>query len=107
MTQVAASFNAYVQSIWRCRYFWFALVKMDLRTRYRRSILGVGWSLLHPLAMTAVLCGVFSQIFHMDLSVYGPLVLSGFAFWNFTTGTIRDGCSCLFQGESYIRQYPA
>ena len=33
----------YLSEIWRCRFFWLHLVKMDLRTRYRRSILGLGW----------------------------------------------------------------
>ena len=30
----------YLTAIWRCRYFWLSLVKNDLRTRYRRSVLG-------------------------------------------------------------------
>src|SRR5690606_12400546 len=45
----------YLSSIWGSRYFWFSLVRMDLRSRYRRSVLGIGWSLLQPLAMTCVL----------------------------------------------------
>ena len=40
-----------------------ALVRIDLRRRYRRSVIGMGWSLLHPIAMTIVLCIVFSQLF--------------------------------------------
>ena len=39
-----------------------ALVRIDLRNRYRRSVIGIGWSLLQPIAMTIVLCVVFSQI---------------------------------------------
>ena len=31
---------SYVGAMWRCRYFWMSLVKIDLRTRYRRSVLG-------------------------------------------------------------------
>jgi ABC-type polysaccharide/polyol phosphate export permease len=99
--------RGYLAAIWKCRYFWMSLVKMDLRTRYRRSVLGIGWSLLHPLAMTAILCGVFSQIFSEDVRGYCPYLLSGLAFWNFINAAIRDGCHSLFQGEAYIRQYPA
>ena len=47
--------SRYLAAIWKCRYFWLSLVKMDLRTRYRRSALGLGWSLLNPIAMTAVM----------------------------------------------------
>ena len=58
----------YLGAVWRCRYFWLSLVKMDLRTRYRRSILGMGWSLLHPIAMTSILCIVFHSIFQKDIA---------------------------------------
>jgi ABC-type polysaccharide/polyol phosphate export permease len=80
---------------------------MDLRTRYRRSFLGMGWSLLHPIAMTAVLCLVFHKIFHQDLRIYAPFLLSGMACWQYILNVSLQGCECMQQGESYIRQYPA
>jgi ABC-type polysaccharide/polyol phosphate export permease len=97
----------YLAAIWRCRYFWLSLVRNDLRTRYRRSMLGLGWSLLHPLAMTVILCTVFHTLFHRDVKEYGPYLLAGLACWNFILAVSVQGCQCLLQGESYIRQYPA
>jgi ABC-type polysaccharide/polyol phosphate export permease len=70
---------SYAAAIWRCRYFWFSLVRMDLRTRYRRSVLGLGWSLLHPIAMMAILCTVFASVFKVSVEEYGPFVLGGLA----------------------------
>jgi ABC-type polysaccharide/polyol phosphate export permease len=85
-----------------------ALVKVDLKNRYRRSLIGVGWSLLHPLLMTIVLATVFGQFFHRgDVKTYAPFLLSGLILWNFIATTMNLGCHCFFQGESYIRQYPA
>ena len=85
-----------------------ALVRIDLKNRYRRSLLGVGWSLLHPILMTIVLCTVFGQFFHRgDLKTYAPFLLSGLIFWNFITTAMNQGCLCFFLGESYIRQHPA
>jgi lipopolysaccharide transport system permease protein len=98
---------SYLQSIWRCRYFWLSLVKIDLRTRYRRSLLGIGWSLLHPIAMTAILCLVFHRIFHVPLRDYAPSLMVGLAFWNFFQSSTLLGCQCFFLGEPYIRQYPS
>jgi ABC-type polysaccharide/polyol phosphate export permease len=97
----------YLNSIWRCRFFWLSLVRMDLRTRYRRSVLGMGWSLLHPIAMTAILCTMFHKILGVDILEYGPFLLAGLACWNYILSVTLQGCQCLFQGESYIRQYPA
>jgi ABC-type polysaccharide/polyol phosphate export permease len=97
----------YVRAIWRCRFFWLSLVKMDLRTRYRRSVLGMGWSLLHPIAMTAILCTMFHAVLHLDVREYAPSVLAGLACWNFILGVTLNGCQSLLLGEAYIRQYPA
>jgi len=97
----------YLTSIWQCRYFWLSLVRMDLRTRYRRSILGLGWSLLHPIAMTTIICFVFHRIFKMDLTEYAPSLMAGLAFWNYFQGVTLQGCQSFFQAKSYIRQYPS
>lgn len=99
--------RAYLAAIWTCRFFWLSLVQMDLRSRYRGSMLGIFWSLLHPLAMTAILCVVFSCFFKQDLRIYAPLVFTGLTFWGFFGAVVVQGCMCFFQGESYIRQFPA
>ena len=97
----------YLKSVWDCRYFWFSLVRMDLRIRYRRSVLGVGWSLLHPIAMTVVLCTVFHTLMRVDIRTYGPYIMSGLAFWGYISACTIQGARCFYQGEAYIRQYPA
>ena len=99
--------SSYLQGIWRCRYFWLSLVRLDLRRRYRRSVLGIGWSLLNPLAMTAILCAVFHQVFKQDVREYAPYLLTGLATWHYLLNVALHGCQCFFDGEPYIRQYPA
>jgi lipopolysaccharide transport system permease protein len=99
----------YLRGIWRCRYFWFTLVKNDLRQRYRRSVLGLGWSLLQPIAMTCIICFIFRTLLATGENVvhYGAHVLAGLACWNYIVTSTLHGCQCLYNGESYIRQYPA
>ncbi len=97
----------YISDIWRLRHFWLALVRIDLRKRYRGTVIGIGWSLLQPIAMTAVLCLVFSQMFGASIRDYAPFLLSGLTFWGFITAVVMQGCQSFFQGESYIRQHPA
>jgi ABC-type polysaccharide/polyol phosphate export permease len=100
---------AYLGGIWRCRYFWLMLVKNDLRQRYRRSVLGLGWSLLQPVAMTCIICFVFQAILMPgdDVAYFAAHVLAGLACWNFLLTSTIQGCHSLQIGESYIRQYPA
>ena len=99
--------GSYLQRIWDCRYFWLSLVKMDIRTRYRGSILGLGWSLLQPIGFTIILCVVFGKIFRHDVTYYGPYVLSGYACWTFIVAAGVQGCYCFRIAETYIRRYPA
>lgn len=99
--------TAYVKAIWSTRFFLLSLVKYDLNTRYQRSVLGIGWSLLQPIGMTIVLCMVFHKIFAVNVREFGPFLLAGLAFWGFFTTCVLGGCQCFFQAESYMRQYPA
>lgn len=96
----------YLTHVWRYRHFWMSLVRMDLRTRYRRSLLGLGWSLLQPLAMTCVLFVAFHTFMKINAREYVPHLLSGLICWNFIVTCAVQGCQCFFQGEAYIRQCP-
>jgi lipopolysaccharide transport system permease protein len=98
---------AYLRAVWMCRFFWLSLVRMDLRTRYRGSFLGIGWSLLNPVVMTTILCSVVTTLFKESPWNYAPFLFAGLTFWNYVTGVTQQGCHCFRQGESYIRQFPA
>jgi lipopolysaccharide transport system permease protein len=69
----------------------------------------MGWSLLHPIALTAIFCMVFTHLMMPEEGVarYAPYLLAGLATWNFILTSTLQGCQCFFLGESYIRQYPA
>jgi ABC-type polysaccharide/polyol phosphate export permease len=97
----------YFGAMWRCRYFWMSLVKIDLRTRYRRSVIGLGWSLLRPIAMTAILYYAFRHIFRPADQNYAAFLLGGLVVWEYIMTATKQGCHCFFQGEAYIRQHPA
>lgn len=50
-----------VASFWRYRYLLQNLVSRDFKLKYRRSVLGVLWSVLNPLLMCLVYWVVFSN----------------------------------------------
>jgi len=97
----------HLTAIWKFRHFLLALVRLDLRLRYRRSVLGIGWSLLNPLAMTAVFVIVFTQLLGAsDPQNYTPSLLLGLAIWGFFRDSACVGCKSLIANEAYIRQSP-
>lgn len=96
----------YLRKIWGIRHFWLALARSDLRNRYRGSVLGIGWSLLHPIAITGILCAMFSTVFAVDPWDFAPHILLGLAVWNFLTACCLGGCQAIRFAEGYIRQAP-
>lgn len=98
---------SHLSTVWRYRHFWLSMVRMDLRTRYRRSFLGVGWSLMHPIMMTIVFCVIFSSWMpQASWRSSGPYFLAGMTIFNFIRDSAWTGCYTFFRNENYIRQCP-
>jgi ABC-type polysaccharide/polyol phosphate export permease len=75
-----------IKELVRYRHLIFQVVRRDVLTRYRRSILGIAWTMLNPLGMMIVLSIAFSQLFGRDIT-YPVYVLSGLLAWTFFSQT--------------------
>ena len=53
----------YLKNFWRYRQLLLELVKKGIKLKYRRSYLGIIWSLLEPVLTTMVLTVVFGTLF--------------------------------------------
>lgn len=95
-----------LREIWSLRYFCFALAKHDLKERYRRSVLGIAWSLLKPAAITFILTFVFSNVFSVAVSEYVPFLFLGLVLWQFLTESMTQGCNAFRLGHTYLRLCP-
>jgi ABC-type polysaccharide/polyol phosphate export permease len=61
----------------------FQLISRSVKTRYKRSFLGVAWTMVNPLLTMGVLTLVFSSLFRFPAENYALYVLSGLLLWNF------------------------
>lgn len=59
----------------------------SITARYKRSIIGVAWTMLNPLMTMVVLTLVFSQVFRWNVLYYPVYVLSGLIIWGFFSHT--------------------
>lgn len=89
-----------VSEINNLRRYWGLLrllVQRDLTVRYKRSMLGVWWTLLNPLLTVAVMWAVFSTIFRFEIPgdiPYVVYVLSGVMLITFfSQGVVASGSS--------------
>lgn len=48
----------------------YELVTRDIKIRYRRSVLGLLWTILNPILMMLVMTVVFSQLFRFEIENY-------------------------------------
>ena len=64
------------------------LVRRDLTVRYKRSVLGFVWTMLHPLLLMVIFVIVFSSLFRMQTVRYETYFLSAYIAWNFFSQTV-------------------
>ena len=75
--------STYIQNFIKFRPLLEELVSRDIKIKYRRSVLGVLWTVLNPLFMMVILSIVFSNLFRFDIENYPVYILSGQVIYNF------------------------
>jgi ABC-type polysaccharide/polyol phosphate export permease len=65
----------------------FELVRRDLTVRYKRSILGFFWTMLHPLLLMLIFLVVFANLFRFRTPHYETYFLSEYIAWVFFSQT--------------------
>ena len=93
-----------LQELWRYRDLLRLLVGSSIKTRYKRSALGVLWTLLNPLLSTLVMTVAFSALFRFELHNYSVYLLSGLLLWNFFTQTTLQSMHMLIWGSSLLKR---
>jgi ABC-type polysaccharide/polyol phosphate export permease len=88
---------------YRYRYLISQLLRRDIVTRYKRSFLGIGWTMLNPLGTMIVLSIAFSQVFKMTEG-YPAYVLSGLMAWNFFSQTTHASMVNLVWGGGLLKR---
>lgn len=94
-----------VQDEWlKHRHLLLHLVQSDIRSRYRRSYLGIAWAMVWPIMFSLIMAAVAIHIFRQPVEVYLLYVLSGIGIWELMAGAIAGGVGSIQQAEGYLRQ---
>jgi len=82
------------------------LIARNIKTRYKRSALGILWTMLNPLLMMTVLTFVFSEVFRGAIvsKSYAAYALAGLLLWNFFAQTTTGAMSELIWGGGLLKR---
>jgi lipopolysaccharide transport system permease protein len=85
------------------------LVGRDIKLRYKRSILGVAWSLLTPLAQLTVYYVTFDVLLPLNVPNYLAFLFSGVLVWNWFHGSLNQATSTIVENRELIKRpnFPA
>jgi lipopolysaccharide transport system permease protein len=76
---------------------------LDIKLRYRGSILGPFWLTLSTGIMVASLGVLYSTLFDMDIHEYLPFLSLSIVLWNFLSGLVSEACTTFTEADSVIR----
>lgn len=80
------------------------LVRRDLRTRYKGSILGFFWTFLNPLLQLIVYTIVFSEIMRIDIENFYLYLFIGLVPWTFFQSSILGGAGSIIVNKDLVKK---
>ena len=82
------------------RFLFEELVKRDFKKKYKRTVLGMGWSMLMPLLTLLVMKVVFSQFFARGSEHYTTYLFCGLLVFNWFSESTNGGMRSLYGNAS-------
>jgi len=86
--------------LWRLAW---SLGWLDIRLRYRGSMLGPFWLTISTGVMVGSLGFLYSALFHMSLREYLPFLALSQVLWGFLATLVGEACSTFTESEPVIR----
>ncbi len=80
------------------------LVARDLKLRYQRSVIGLGWSLMKPLSQLIVFSIVFNTILPLNIPHYTTFVFAGVLIWSWFSGSVGAATVAITSSKELVRR---
>lgn len=96
--------NTYIENFKKFRPLLSELITRDIKNKYRKSILGVFWTILNPLFMMIVLSVVFSNLFKFDIEYFPVYLLSGQLIFNFFSESTTNAMGAIIANGPLIKK---
>ena len=83
---------------------WITLGKLELKQKYRRSMLGPLWVTLSMAIQIAISGFVFSYLFKTEIEKYLPYLCISLITWSFLVNSINEGAVSIINNSSLLLQ---
>jgi lipopolysaccharide transport system permease protein len=80
------------------------LVARDMKLRYKRSALGIAWSLLNPLAQLLVFAFVFGVVLPLKIANYPLFLFIGIIVWTWFQTSLYQASSSIVDNGNLVKQ---
>lgn len=87
--------NHFLQTLKKNRFLFSELVKRDFKQKYKRTVLGMGWSVLSPLLNLLVMSLVFTQFFGRNTPHYTIYLFCGNLVFSYYRESTNGGMNAL------------
>ncbi|MGF1482217.1 MAG: ABC transporter permease [Cyanophyceae cyanobacterium] len=97
----------HTRSRWRFPYLTDLLrelVARDMKLLYKRSVLGVAWTLINPLLQLAVFAFVFQLVLKVEIPQYASFVFTGLLVWTWFQNSLFQATGVIIANRPLIRQ---
>ena len=91
-------------ALFKYRNLMSELVKRDIKTKYRRSVLGILWSMLNPLLTMLIMSMVFSTLFRSDIDNFIVYLLSGSILFSYFSEATNFAMGAILQNAPLIKK---
>ena len=93
-----------LKELYNYREMLFNLVKKDLRTRYKGSVLGFLWTFVNPLLQLIVYTIVFSTIMKINVDKFYMYLFIALIPWLFFATSIQSSSTCVISNKDLIKK---
>ncbi|MWC27306.1 ABC transporter permease [Paenibacillus sp. MMS18-CY102] len=97
-------YGRYMRNFFKYRDLLKLLVLKDIKIKYKRSVLGVVWSLLNPLLTMTILTLVFKELFRFNIENFAAYVISGQVLFSFFSEATSLAMSSIYSSGQIIKK---
>jgi ABC-type polysaccharide/polyol phosphate export permease len=90
--------------LWRFRQLVVVLVARELKVRYKRSVLGLLWTMLNPLLLMVVYAVVFTTIMPAAIHNFAVFLLAGLLPWIYFSTALLQGLMSVLTNQELVRK---